>query len=170
MIVKPQADRIDQRQAADRLWAGGGDFGGEQAAEGVADERGRRKLERVEQLAVIDDEVEPTVERVRRFGIAAAGAGKFRRIDGVFLGEPRHEGAVGPKPPRAVQINQRRPAFARDLDLGLDAALPEFQPACFRRRHAHSPRVQDAAAMAGAAARFFFKRSGHQRSSYLSSH
>ena len=169
MIVKPQADRIDQRQAADRLWAGGGDFGGEQAAEGVAGDRGRRELERVEQLAVIDDEVEPAVERVRRFGIAAAGAGKFRRIDGVLRGEPRDEGAVGRQPPRAVQINQRR-AVACDLDLGLDPALPEFQPACFRARHAHSPRVQDAAAMAGAAARFFFRRSGHQWSSYLSSH
>ena len=92
----------------------------------MADERRRRELERVEQFAVIDDQVEPAVERVRRFGVAAAGAGKFRCMDGVLRGEPRDEGAVGRQSPWAVQINQRRPVFARDLDLGLDPALPEF--------------------------------------------
>ena len=165
MIVAPQADRIDQNEPADRPRQGGGGLGGDEAAERMTDHGGRRKLERVEQLAVIDGEVEPAIERMDRLVIAAARPGKFRRVDRAGFGEARDEAAIGRQPPWTVQIEKRRTG-ARDLDLGRNAALPEFQ-----RTHVHHDpcpqRNQDAAAMAGAAAglRLPRRRCGHQRSS-----
>ena len=69
-----------------------------QRAEGMADERRRGELQLVEQLAVIDDQVEPAVERVHRLGIAAGGAGMLRRIDRIGFGKAGDERAIGARP------------------------------------------------------------------------
>ena len=172
MIVKPQPDRIDQHQPAHRFRRERCDFGGKQAAERVADQRRSFEPERVEQFAVTDEQVVPVVEMMGGFSIALAGAGKFRRMDGVAFGEPRDEGAVRREAPGPVQVNERRPV-ACDLDLGLDPSLPELEPANFGGGHALSLRQEASAIEAAAvngAARFVRRRSGHQRSSYWSSH
>jgi hypothetical protein len=48
MRVKPQSDGIDEDKPADRLRRGGGNFGGQQTAERMADHRGRREAKTVE--------------------------------------------------------------------------------------------------------------------------
>src|SRR5262249_5439854 len=92
----------------------------------------------VEQFAVIEDQVEPVVEFVHRVGIAASGPRKLRRIDRMAVGKAGNESAVGGKPPRPVQRDERLTAAA-DLDRGLAAILPKAEPAYLRGGHVHSP-------------------------------
>ncbi len=102
------------------------------------DDRRRCEFQLVEQFAVIDDQVEPIVERVHRVWITVAGARKFRCIDRVAAGKPRNECTVRPEAPRSMQIDKRR-AAAADLDLGRNPVLPEFQPANIRSGHVSTP-------------------------------
>ena len=89
----------------------------------MADDRRRGQFQPVEQLAVIDDQVEPVVECVHRVGITVRGPRKLRRVDGMVVGKAGDECAVGGEPPRPMQIDER-PTAAADLDLSLDAVLP----------------------------------------------
>ena len=89
----------------------------------MADERRRGELQLVEQLTVIDDQVEPAVERVHRLGITASGAWVLRRIDGIGFGKAGDECAIGGEPPGSMQIDERRTAAA-DFHFRLDAVLP----------------------------------------------
>src|SRR5262249_22582251 len=127
-IVAPQADGIDEDELLHPRGQDGRELAGEHSAEGVADERGLFEPEPVEQLAVIDDEVQPRVELVHRLRIAGSGAGVVRRIDSVSGGQAVEKVAVRPQPPRAVQEDERR-SRANDLDVSLDAVLPEAKSA-----------------------------------------
>jgi hypothetical protein len=106
----------------------------------MTDQCRRSEFQPVEQLAVIDDEVEPIVQGVHGVVVAMAGARKLRRIDHVVGREARNERAVGIEPPRPVQINERR-TVTRNLDLGFDPVVPKSELArlgsghvCFRPR------------------------------------
>src|SRR5262249_22200865 len=163
---------IDECELANGLRRCRGELGGEEATEGMPDQCRSVESQLVEQLALIDDEVVPVVERMNGLVVAAAGARKLRCKDRVAAGKACNERTVGIKPPRPVQIDERR-AVAGNFDFGLDPVLPEPELAHFRSRHVDFRRVQDAAARAGdvpATGRFALRRSGHQRSSYLSSH
>ena len=81
------------------------------------------ELQTVEQLAVINEEVEPIAKCMNPIGIARCGARMPRRIDRVCAGETGNESAVGIEPPRPVQIDERR-SPARDLNFGFDPVLP----------------------------------------------
>src|SRR5262249_24884141 len=92
---------------------------------------------------------------------------KLRRIDHMAVGKAGDERTIGGKPPRPVQVHERLTAAA-DLDLGLNSVLTKSEPAYLRGGHVHSPAsFYEAAAKVAALA---LRRSGHQRSSYLSSH
>src|SRR5262249_31584638 len=108
-------------------------------------------------------------ERVHRVRIAASGPWKLRRIDRMAVCKAGDESAVGGKPPRPVQADER-PAGAADLDLGLDSSPPKAEPSYLRGGHGHSPASSAEAAAKAAAGCLDLRRSGHQRSSYLSSH
>src|SRR5262249_58165793 len=125
-------------RGAGGVGGGGGESGGEEAAEGMADDRRRGQFQLVEQFAVIEDQVEPVVECVHRVRIAASGSWKLRRIDRMAVGKAGDECAVGGKPPRPVQVDERLTAAA-DLDLGLDSVLPKAEPAYLRGGHVDSP-------------------------------
>src|ERR1700730_18575978 len=100
----------------------------------------RVELKPIEQLAVIDNQIEPAVEDMHRFMVAAAGAGMAWRINRIRAGEPGEKHAVGTKTPWPVQIDKRRPTAA-DLDLCFDLALPQPQPAHLRSPHGASPPI-----------------------------
>src|ERR1051325_6766912 len=126
-----------------------------------------REAEPFEEFAMIDDEVQPVVERMHRVTIAPSGARKLRRMDGEARCKTCDKAAVGRQSPRPVQIEQRRTAAA-DLNLGLDPVLPKPELADVGSCHG----LQWVAAMAGDFAvtgRLARRRSGHHRSSYLSS-
>ena len=130
MIVEPQPDRIDQRDLADGFRRCGRDLGSNHATEGMPHKCRRIEPERIHEFAVIDDELVPVAQFMCRFRRAFAGSRKFRRVHGEIFSKPRDKSAIGRETPRAVQINQRI-ATAGDLDIGVNAALPEFKAADF---------------------------------------
>src|ERR1051326_6761607 len=126
-----------------------------------------REAEPFDEFAMIDDEIQPVVERMHRLVIAPTGARKLRRIDRGARCKACDKAAIGRQSPRPVQIDERRTAAA-DLNLGLDPVLPKPELADVGSCHG----LQWVAAIAGDFAvtgRLARSRSGHHRSSYLSS-
>src|SRR5581483_2485905 len=101
----------------------------------MTDQRQRRaKLQAVEQLTVINDEIEPIAQRVHGIFIARRGARRPRRIDRARLRQTRDKRTVGRETPRPVQIDERR-AVAENFDFGLDPVLPQPDATLSRRCH-----------------------------------
>src|SRR5215813_12546245 len=118
-VAELDAERIDQHQAVEPVRAGGGDLGGEPAAERGADQRDLPVRQRVEELAVEVDEV------VDRFEVAGprrgAEARMRRRKDGGAARQALQETSTRVERVKAVQEDDRTPAAAPD-DLEIDVA------------------------------------------------
>src|SRR5882672_11442479 len=75
---------------------------------------------------MIDDQVQPVLERMHRLVISAAGARKLRCVDSEARRQASDERAVWRQSPGPVQIDQRRTVTA-NFDLCLNPILPEPQ-------------------------------------------
>src|SRR5262245_29907430 len=100
----------------------------------MAHNRRHLELQGVKQLVMVDHEIEPAIERMRRFRISRSRARKSWRVDSLVGRKPGHEASVGRKAPWPMQIDQRR-AAAGNLDIGRDPVLPEPKPPHLWRRH-----------------------------------